>query len=87
MKEEYCRLSLYTLFSMTVDKLYIQADLEDNFSFFIQWNSLKSTRKLVVDDEKFVYVSVCQLQKYLDEAPIKTLIAHSKKILGKYFKI
>jgi len=42
--EHLCRLSLYTVFCLTIDKLYIQNDIEDNFSHFIQWNALKSTR-------------------------------------------
>lgn len=42
--EHLCRLSLYTVFCLTIDKLYIQNDIEDNFSHFIKWNALKSTR-------------------------------------------
>jgi hypothetical protein len=78
---------MYVVYCMTIDKLYIESDIEDNFSYFIEWNTVKSTRRFNIKDKKYAIVSVKELQKYFDTAPLKTLIHHSKKILQKYYKI
>lgn len=86
-EENLCRLSLYTVYCMTIDKLYIEEDLKDNFASFIQWNSLNSTRRLKVDHKEFFTLSVSELQRYFDTAPLTTLISHSKMILTKYYRV
>ncbi len=53
-----CKLSLYTVYCMTIDKLYIEEDMEDNFSYFLEWNSLKSTRCFEIDDKKHFTISI-----------------------------
>ena len=72
---------------MTIDKLYIEDHIEDNFSCFIEWNNLSSTRCFDIDNQKHFTILVTELQRYFDTAPIKVLIEHSKKILRKYYKI
>jgi len=72
---------------MTIDKLYIESDLIDNFSYFLEWSTTKSTRRFEIDNKSYLTLSVSELQKYFDTAPIKILIEHSKKILRKYYKI
>lgn len=69
------RTAIYVTYCLTIDKLYIKEDINDNFKFFFEWAHIPESNTVPLDE----------FRQYMDSAPKQTLIKHSRYILKKYY--
>lgn len=68
---------MYIVYCLTIDKLYHPTMIEKNFMPYFEWTHEKPS----------TYIPIEMLERYFEEASIKTLVYHAKEVLERFFKL